>query len=288
MSFPNIPILYEDISFLAVNKPPNFVVNRSKTYSHTTLQDWIETQAWFKQTMQNIDEYKDLSYAYGHPIDIFKQRSGFVHRLDKDTSGVLLIAKNPKTLIQILPQFKQRTVDKLYTVLVHGKVQPSRGEINLPIGRKRSNRLQFSVRATGKKSKTLYTRVAYYPNLRVDRILKLRKQKTLSQTKKQIQGVSKNFKRAVKIYQGFSLLTIQIKTGRTHQIRVHMKHIQHPVVGDSTYAGRKRVALDTVWCPRQFLHASRLCIDHPKTKKRLCINAPLSKDLQKVKELLRE
>jgi 23S rRNA-/tRNA-specific pseudouridylate synthase len=89
-----------------------------------------------------------------------------------------------------------------------------------------------------------------------------------------------------KSYQGFSLLQLRPKTGRTHQIRVHMSAMKHPLVGDETYAGKKRIRLDTEWCKRQFLHAQKLCLTHPRSKERLCFEAPLASDLNMVLEKL--
>src|SRR5690242_503428 len=137
--FPEIPILYEDEDLLVINKPPGIVVNRSQTQSELTVQDWIESRVgdWGKLISsfeKDIVQIND-EIIYGDPLELFKERSGVVHRLDKDTSGVLLIAKNPAALVGCMEQFKLRTTVKTYLALVHGKLQPQSGEINLPIAR---------------------------------------------------------------------------------------------------------------------------------------------------------
>lgn len=221
----NPQILFEDEEVLVVNKPSGLVVNRDISVKGETLQDWVERK-----------------YGLGRPA----------HRLDKQTSGALIIAKNPEVLQNLQAQFKNREVKKTYIALVHGKVFPKVGDINSPIGRLPWNRERFGIFAGGRASETSFKLLSIY----------------------QITNLSaQNY---------YSLLEIYPKTGRTHQIRVHLKSIGHPVVSDEFYAGRKTSRKDLTWCPRLFLHASRVEFIHPKTGKPISIEAVLPLDLKQV------
>lgn len=228
-------IIFEDDYILVVNKPSGLVVNRAETVRKKTLQDWAEEK-----------------------IKGFIKRSGIVHRLDKDTSGVMVIAKTPQAFVDLQKQFKERKVVKKYLALVHGKVEPRRGDIKMPLGRKLSDRKKFTVRLRGKQGVTYYQVIDYLNlfYLICDRVLDKKK---IGQNKQE----------------WFSLLEVQPKTGRTHQIRVHLAHIGHPIVSDPIYLGRKRLKEDKKWCPRLFLHAAYLGFYHPKTKKRMGFEAKL-------------
>lgn len=268
-------ILYQDDDVLILDKPAGIVVNRSHTSPDETVQDWIE-----KFLKKSKDSPTPLPVSvknkfYANPESIFLERSGIAHRLDKETSGILVCAKHPTALIHLLQQFKQRNVKKTYTALVHGKVQPEVGEINLPIGRNTRFRLQYAVREDGKASQTSYQVQKFFPNLNTEKLIHKRQEH-----KVHTPGISINVRRGIKIYQGFSLVLAKPHTGRTHQIRVHFAHINHPLVGDATYAGKKRRVLDQIWCPRHFLHASALTFTHPRTGKTLTFSSPLPEDLQ--------
>lgn len=257
-------LLFEDQDLIVLDKPAGIVVNRSHTTAETTVQDWVEEKLQLKAGGSNIQDKKKPddtsgSKEYGTPEEVFKERQGIVHRLDKDTSGILLLAKNPKTLIELMRQFRDRETEKQYIALVHGKLIPSEGIIRLPMDRSETDRFKFAVQVGGRMSETEYKMKEYFPGL----------PKGIHQKK----GSS---------YQGFSLVELVPKTGRTHQIRVHMSAIKHPLVGDSVYAGRKRIALDKEWCPRHFLHAKKLCFTHPSTRERLCFESPLPLDLKNV------
>lgn len=282
-SFPEIPIVYEDEDVLAINKPAGLVVNRSQTQKEPTVQDWIE-QTRSPVVRQPVIDSPMVSqdFAFGSPEEMFKERSGIVHRLDKETSGVLLIAKHPDALVWYMSQFKQRLTQKTYVGLVHGKVQPQQGTIDLPIARNSSMRLQFAVREDGRESQTQYRVLSFYPKLNVEKI------EAAAFHEHAQQGLSKNFRRASKIYQGFSLVEMKPKTGRTHQLRVHFSHIHHPLVGDKVYSGSKRRLVDQIWCARHFLHAQSLKIAQYRTKNELNIEAPLAEDLKKVLTYLEE
>ena len=253
-------ILLEDEAIVVINKPAGWVVNSSKTYDGPTVQDWFA-----RYTGSTIEpavgsgRLTTVSSPYGTPEEIFRERGGIVHRLDKDTSGVLILAKTSEALTNLLAQFKTRTVRKTYIALVHGKLVPGQGVIRLPIDRSRTDRKTFTVSVAGRLSETMYTLLEFFPGLP--------------------QGISvKKGKR----YQGFSLTQLEPKTGRTHQIRVHMRSIGHPVVGDQAYVGGKRAKVDREWCPRQFLHAKSLQIIHPMTKEEITLTSELTPDLREV------
>jgi 23S rRNA-/tRNA-specific pseudouridylate synthase len=295
-SFPEIPILYEDEDIVVINKPPFVVVNRSQTHGERTIQDWMEERLGGVLSSSAADQKVSASaIIFGDPIDVFKERVGVVHRLDKETSGVLLLAKNPMALIACMEQFKLRQTEKTYEALVHGKLQPSSGETNLPIGRNPRMRLQFAVTENGKESVTLYNVLQFFPHIDVQKVIAQQKQTegafkdfVTERGPNSAHRRTTNFARAAKMYQGFSLVELSPKTGRTHQIRVHLAHLRHPIVGDKVYSGIKRRLIDSYWCDRTFLHAKRLKITHPRTKHEIEFEAPLSDDLQKVLDFVRE
>lgn len=206
------------------------MVDRSKTRSQNTLQDWLEEN-------------------FQLPIFGFTQgRSGIAHRLDKETSGLLVVAKTMTSLKELKSQFKQRQVEKEYLALVHGQVVPNKGQVTAALARHPAARKKFGVFLQGRAAQTQYQ-------------------------------VKKIYRRQKEI---LSFLVVKPLTGRTHQIRVHMQHLGHPVVADYLYAGRKRARADRLWCPRQFLHASFLAFEHPQTKKRIQFRLGLPFDLKKV------
>jgi 23S rRNA pseudouridine1911/1915/1917 synthase len=279
-------VIFEDQDLLVINKPPGVVVNRAETVGEPTIQDWMmaylaqsseasssATQAVSQENWQALIP-ADFQAEYGTPEVIFSERQGIVHRLDKETSGALLLAKNPGSLVALLKQFKDHQVKKTYQCLVHGKFSVSQDVISLPMGRASHDRKQFAVRSDGREAITEYRVEKFYPQLDSDKL------KALPQAKGQ------NIAKKIKMYQGFSLVTCLPKTGRTHQIRVHLAHLRHPLVGDKVYAGKKRQALDHLWCQRHFLHASELTFTHPRTHERVTVNAPLPQDLQAALDFL--
>lgn len=222
-------IIFEDDDVLVVDKPAGMVVNRAETVKGKTLQDWVEEH--LEWDWESLD---------------FVRRSGIVHRLDKETSGLLLVAKTPQVFAALQKQFKERQVKKSYLALVHGKIEPSRGMIEASISRSPFDRKKFGVFLGGREAETKY------------KVLSIRYKEA-------------NF---------YSLVELEPKTGRTHQIRVHLKYIGHPVVGDEKYAGRKTARSDRKWCPRQFLHASFLSFTQPKTGKKIKFSSKLPSDLK--------
>ena len=229
-------IIFEDSQILVINKPSGVVVNRAETVREETIQDWIE-----REKLRNLE----IEKLRKEPAEFYR-RSGVVHRLDKETSGLLVIAKTPGAFEDLKAQFKQRKIKKKYLALVYGKMESRQGEISLPIKRLVWDRKKFGIVPGGKKSRTKYKVILSY---------------TLHATR-------------------YTLLEVEPETGRTHQIRVHFKHLSHPLVGDLKYAGR-RAKKDKEFCPRLFLHASNLSFAHPKSKKKMEFKSALSQDLEK-------
>jgi 23S rRNA-/tRNA-specific pseudouridylate synthase len=172
-------------------------------------------------------------------MTIWQERLGVVHRLDKDTSGVLLLAKNPGALLNLLAQFKQRQTAKTYLALVHGHFVDKNGIINAPLARHAQNRLKYAIDNNGRPALTNYEVKQEFSFLHEETI-ELIAQQSKTKTKK----VKELYKQ---VFFGRSSST----DCRTHQIRVHMSAMQ-PNFGDQLYTGRKRSKLDNFWCKRQF------------------------------------
>ena len=268
MSAPNI--LFEDADILVIDKPAGFVTNRADTtINQPTVQEWAEEKLGIRKAF-NGDEARPVPQWYRARIDNrlretlpknetgivthdriseFLKRGGVVHRLDKETSGVLIIAKNEESFINLQKQFKEGRVEKTYIALCHGEIKPSTGEINIPIGRLPWNRMRFGVLPQGREARSKY--------------------KVLS-----IKYLVSNDLR-----EPLSLVEVYPETGRTHQIRVHMQYIGHPILADELYAGRKISKRDRKLLPRHFLHASKIEFYHPQTGEKLTFESPLPKDL---------
>jgi 23S rRNA pseudouridine1911/1915/1917 synthase len=227
-------ILFEDDQVLAIDKPAGLIVNRANSVKDITVQDWLE---------------KTKKIGNGEDSD-FGKRNGIVHRIDKETSGVLLVGKTEEAFEELQRQFKAREVEKTYCALVHGSFDLGSGIIKAPIGRLPWNRERFGILAGGRESETIYKVIKPFTK----------------QNKKQIDK--------------FSLVEFYPKTGRTHQIRVHAKYINHPLVSDSFYAGRKTSRRDREWCQRLFLHAKEIVFTHPVSKERIKVTSKLSEDLE--------
>jgi len=227
-------LVFEDDFILVFDKPAGWVVNNSSTIKNTdfVLQDYLR---------------KNFSYSISSDEDL---RSGIVHRLDKPTSGLILVAKERNIFFGLQSQFKKREIKKGYLALVHGKLSLSEGEINAPVGRLPWNRERFGVFPGGKEAVTFY----------------------------QLESVYKNRDTG----EFFSLVKVFPKTGRTHQIRVHFKYLGHPLVSDAFYAGRKVSRNDLLWCSRLFLHAFYLSFSHPVNNKKIELVSDLPTELQEV------
>lgn len=247
-----LKIIFEDEFLLVIDKPAGVVVNRAETTGNTqTIQDWVDSRKSGDSDSQKIrrsDGQTDRSSE-------FSDRSGIVHRLDKDTSGILVIAKIPEAFENLKNQFQSRKVVKKYLALVHDRVQPCFGAIRAPVSRSPFNRMRFGVFPGGREATTQYK-------------------------------VLRNYQ--LPIYNSqFTYLELTPYTGRTHQIRVHLKYINHPIVSDPIYGGRKSYQADLGFCPRLFLHAACLKIEHPQTGEMLEFNSPLPPDLEEVLVSLR-
>lgn len=266
----DIYVIFEDQDIVVLNKLAGVVVNQADSVLEPTIQDWFKEKiaksdksGWEKLVPTDFDD------SYGSPKEIFKEHGGLVHRLDKDTSGILLLAKNPGALVNLLAQFKNREVEKKYLCLTHSKFRVPEGTISAPLGRMSADRQRFAVVSDGRPAETQYRVKDFYVNLN-------------EQGLEQLGGLRKK----ATLYQGFSLVECWPKTGRTHQIRVHMKHWKHPLVGDSKYVGKRRAKLDRKWCPRQFLHAAEIKFTHPRSGEEVSFEAKLAGDLDQALSLL--
>lgn len=200
----NIEIVYEDDDVAVVYKPEGMVVHPANGNNEGTLVNGLLYEMDINDTINDV------------------KRPGIVHRIDKDTSGLLMIAKNDLALKSLSAQLKEHSCNRLYVALVYGEIAENKGRIDAPIGRDPLDRKKMAVVAGGKEAVT-------------------------------------NF-RVLERFKGFTLIECKLETGRTHQIRVHMKYIGHPLVGDKVY-GPKRVIGET----GQFLHAKTIGFVHPRT-----------------------
>lgn len=230
-------VVFEDASLLVLYKPAGWITNSALTVGETpVVQDWISENFDF-----SIARDKDF-------------RSGIVHRLDKDTSGLLLVGKTKEAFRALQSQFKERKVEKKYLALAHQKLMPENGEIKAPVGRLPWNRERFGVLVGGREAVTQYKVLSYFKHPRSGEL--------------------------------FSLVEVSPKTGRTHQIRIHFKYLNHPLVSDHFYAGRKTLRCDLLWCPRLFLHAFFIAFNHPVLKKKVRFEVALASDLQRALDYL--
>jgi len=240
-------IIYEDKDILVVDKPAGMVVDEGAGRERETVVSWL---------LQKYPEMAQLAWPIEAQIanrksQIEEKRIGLVHRLDKDTSGLLVIAKTPKSQKSLMSQWKGRKVEKEYIALVFGKVEPKRGRIELPIGRAPIQRQKMAAISGGREAITEFEVLSYY----------------------KLSAISYKLE--------FSLLKVRILTGRTHQIRVHLAKIGYPVMGDFVYGNKSSIkASKEIGLIRQFLHASKLSFTHPTTKKKLTFESPLPEDLQ--------
>lgn len=244
-----IEIVYEDRDIMVINKEPGMVV-------HPAFGNWTGTLA--NAILHHIDLQTSCT------LDRSELRPGIVHRLDKDTSGLIVIAKNQTSLHRLARQFAQRQVGKIYKTIVWGVPEPTSGTIRTNIGRSRSNRKVMANYAfEGPDGKHAVTEYAVEENLR-----------------------------------WFSVVSLRLHTGRTHQIRVHMQHIGHPILGDGTYGGRVVRSLPfgksdsfvknlLEQIPRQALHAETLSFRQPSNNEQLRFSARLPTDMLQALEKIR-
>jgi len=263
-------IVFEDDYLLVINKPAGMVVNQS-----ATIDPKLTLQYWIRERYPRIYNKKDNSAFY--------ERKGIVHRLDKETSGLLIIAKDPQVFTELQAQFKLRQVTKNYLCLVHGKVNPEKGSVDAPLARNRFDREKFGVFLGGREAKTDYQVIAFLrgqqkpiKNQKLDLVEIIKPDLWTALIRKIVYPEEGNNRE----YEYFTFLLITPKTGRTHQIRVHFKYLYHPLVADEKYAGRKNAQHDLKWCPRHFLHAYKLSFKHPITNKIVEFVASLPDDLK--------
>lgn len=229
-------IIFTNEAFFVLDKPVGLTVNKSETTTHQlTLEDWLEKKFQFK----NLDPQKTSEDFY--------KRKGIVHRLDKDTSGVILVARTPQAFINLQSQFKNRQVKKTYLALVWGKLL-NKGEIKAPICRNPFNRFKFGVFLNGREAQTQYQVIK---NTSIDD-------------------------------QDVSLLEVFPLTGRTHQIRVHLHYLGHPIVGDPLYSGRKLYKKSKNLFGRLMLHAYKISFIEPLTHQPKEFTAHLPDEFTKI------
>lgn len=245
-----LDIVYEDEDVIVVNKLAGMVVHPAAGIRTGTLANAL---AWRMRGGQERNDETVLpdthdSESERPALGSLALRPGIVHRLDRDTSGLMVIAKTASAHEKLSDQFRARTVFKSYVALVHGRTREEQGKIEQPLARDPKNRTRMAVVRGGREAVSVW---------------KVRRR-----------------------YERMTLLDVRIKTGRTHQIRVHMAWLKHPVVGDETYGGGRdqsltdpklRARINALG--RQFLHAERLAFDHPRTGERLMFDAPLPADL---------
>ncbi len=234
-----LDIVLEDEFLAVVNKPAGMIVHPGAGVTNGTLAN-------------------ALAHHFGirDPQSAIRNRIGIVHRLDKDTSGLMVVAKDEQTHEALSEQFRSREVFKSYVALVHGMTRENSGTIDRPIARDRWHRTKMTVAANGRHALSIW---------------KVRQR-----------------------FEKFTLLDVEIKTGRTHQIRVHLASINHPVVGDATYSeGRDNTVADIDIknqiriLDRFFLHAERLSFTHPSTGEKIELAQPIAPELQELLEKLR-
>jgi len=225
----SLNVLYEDKHMIVINKPAGLVVHPAVGNETGTLVNAL------------LHHCTDLTGIGG------EIRPGIVHRLDKDTSGVMVVAKNEAAMMDLSRQFKERDTEKEYLTIVWGVPYGKRGTVETTIGRHPIHRKKMAANVRNGREAVSHFEV----------------QEALGEA---------------------ALVRVKIETGRTHQIRVHMTHIKHPVIGDSVY-GRGRAS--TIKAVRQMLHAAKLSLNHPKTGKRMTFEAPLPEDMEALLKQLR-
>ncbi|NLB56411.1 MAG: RluA family pseudouridine synthase [Lentisphaerae bacterium] len=228
----DLNIVCEDSDIIILNKPPGLTIHPAAGHQSGTLVNAL------------LYHCEDLPGIAG------TSRPGIVHRLDKNTSGIMVVAKTDRAMLSLTSQFAERKVLKKYLALVHGVPEPKESEIRTEIGRHRTDRKRMSVAPRrGREAVTRY--------------------------------------RVVEAFGDNSLVEIEIETGRTHQIRVHMSHIGCPIVGDDVYGSRKSDANFPLEIQRQSLHAWKLGFKHPATGEEKVYCVPLADDIDKLVNYLR-
>ncbi len=231
-----LDVVFEDESLLVINKGPGFVVHPAPGHAQGTVVNAV---------LHHCPELQHLP------------RAGIVHRLDKDTTGIMVIAKSLQAHQSLVSQLQSRQMGREYEAIVQGEMTGG-GKVNEPIGRDPKNRQKMAVVSSGKPAVTHY--------------------------------------RLISRLSGFTHVRLKLETGRTHQIRVHMAHIRHPLIGDVTYAGRPRLSKGLTGqareavnqFPRQALHAKKLTLEHPVTGQQMSWEIDLPADMCELMNNLRE
>jgi 23S rRNA pseudouridine1911/1915/1917 synthase len=227
-----LDILHEDADILVLNKPAGLVIHPAPGHPDGTLVNAL------------LHHCLDLGGIKG------ELRPGIVHRLDQDTSGVMVVAKNEFALLSLVGQFKDRQTSKEYLAIITGVLHPAEGTIRTTIGRSLRDRKKMAAHVPGGREA-----ITHYETCEV--------------------------------LDCSSLVRLKIDTGRTHQIRVHMAHLKHPVLGDALYGRPDRESRE-VWPPRQMLHARSLAFRHPRSGQDLSFEAPIPPDMARTLQLLRK
>ena len=222
-----LSIIYEDADILVIDKPAGLVVHPAPGNRDQTLVNGLLAHAG--ASLSGIGGVK---------------RPGIVHRLDKDTSGLLVVAKHDAAHQALAKQFADRSLSRTYLAVVHGRLARAAGTIDAPIGRHNKDRKRLAVTTRGKKAITHYERIA--------------------------------------LYAAATLVQCKLETGRTHQIRVHLAHLGHPLLGDPVYGARRRLPETLPPFDRQALHAKTLRLQHPKNGKTMTFNAELPQDFKRL------
>ena len=230
-----LDVVHEDEDILVINKPPNLSCHAGRKYHGGTLANAI------------------IYHLYGEEEGVGRNNPGIVHRLDKNTSGVIVIAKNPKTHRLLGRKFAQRQVGKEYLSLVKGRPRRNRGVIDAPVGWHPRKRNWMSVRMDSINQKSAVTHYS-----------------------------------VIERFQHGALVSLQPKTGRTHQLRIHMESIGHPMFGEDRYRGFYSLSHFDRSIGRQALHAHLLSFSHPTTEERNTFEAELPPDFRRLISLLRE
>ena len=222
----DVAVLYADADVIVVDKPPGLVVHPGSGNQTGTLVNGL------------LARYPDLAGVGTDP-----ERPGIVHRLDKGTSGLLVVARTPAAYDSLVAQLSGRTVDRRYLALALGTIESDAGTVDAPVGRRSADRTRMGVVAGGRPARTHYRVLARYT-----------------------EPAAATF------------VECKLETGRTHQVRVHLAAIGHPVVGDGRYGGSRQ----TIPVDRPFLHAAELAFDHPTSGARCHFESPLPPDLEAV------
>ena len=234
---------------MVINKPPFVVVNRAESIRGETVQDWAERHC--EECIHDVAIHTNTGSPHpfgvrddgGKEEEVFVRRSGVAHRLDKETSGCLLIAKNPAALKSLLRQFHDRLTKKEYLALVHGHLTPESGTIRLPLARSRFDREKWAIKYSGKMAETTWEVEKYFV--------------------------------------GTTLVRLLPRTGRTHQIRVHLAHMGFPIFSDEKYLTKSLVPDDRLKLPFHFLHAQKIGF-RDMAGEWQSIEAPLPEDAAKL------